>query len=539
MGWTHRARISVLAVILAAAPLALSATPAAAHVATTQHTAIPAYWGPDTEAGAAKFARLAQNLPTNDIVVINGSQSKPEIPVNGAWTNAIKKVHDAGALAIVYVDTGYYGFTFPPATPHATRPDGPGAGSTSAAAWTAQIKKDIDDWHTLYGAAGVDGIFLDQTVSLCGTTAQPNLYRDLYQTISDYISTNYPEDYIIINPGVPVPQCYENVADTIITFENTYAVYTDPNNPFSQVPAWQQNSANPNKFWHLVYDVPNQAAMQNVVALSRQRNVGYIYVTDDIITTDANGNFTGFPWDTIPPYWDNQLLTAANVTDTTKPAVPTGFTTTSWSGTSASKVALSWAVSSDNVAVADYEVFRNNVSIGSTYDNGLTVSGLAPSTTYTFRVRARDVAGNLSNLSGTVTVTTPAPSASPIVSPTACLSPTTARYQARYVDPFTYRRVFINTDNNTATGYILGGANPSGVDYMIENNFLYRYTGPGWNWTQVTGVSPLVSTTDDTYVWQVPKSAFTNAATTQVLVFQAASPDAYSSTVTVNQTASC
>jgi hypothetical protein len=117
MRWNNRVTATgVSAAVGLVGALAAMSSPAVAHVATSQHTAIPAYWGPDTATGAAMFQRLAQNYPTNKIVVINGSQSKPQTPFNQSWANAIKKVHDAGSLALMYVDTGYYGFTFPPAT---------------------------------------------------------------------------------------------------------------------------------------------------------------------------------------------------------------------------------------------------------------------------------------------------------------------------------------------------------------------------------------------------------------------------------------
>jgi hypothetical protein len=154
-------------------------------------------------------------------------------------------------------------------------------------------------------------------------------------------------------------------------------------------------------------------------------------------------------------------------------------------------------------------------------------------------VRARDAAGNVGSFGGTITVSTPAAAAAPIINPSACLSPSSAAYQASYMDLFSQRRVFINADNNAATGYNLGLPNPAGIDYMLENGFLYQYAGSGFDWNRVSGVFPLVSTTNDVYRWQVPTAALVGAATTQVLVFQASSPDYYTSTLTINQTATC
>jgi hypothetical protein len=45
--------------------------------------------------------------------------------------------------------------------------------------------------------------------------------------------------------------------------------------------------------------------MARVVELSKQRNAGYVYVTDDRLSADGREH----PWDTIPPdeYWQAEL----------------------------------------------------------------------------------------------------------------------------------------------------------------------------------------------------------------------------------------
>ncbi|MFJ6574259.1 glycoside hydrolase family 6 protein [Streptomyces sp. NPDC091292] len=92
--------------------------------------------------------------------------------------------------------------------------------------------------------------------------------------------------------------------------------------------------------------------------------------------------------------------------DTQAPTVPTGLTVT---GTSRSSVSLSWTASTDNTAVSGYDVFRNGVQVGSTTTStSFTDNGLEASTAYSYRVRARDAAGNTSALSSAVTGTTTA-----------------------------------------------------------------------------------------------------------------------------------
>lgn len=91
--------------------------------------------------------------------------------------------------------------------------------------------------------------------------------------------------------------------------------------------------------------------------------------------------------------------------DTTPPTVPTGLQVT---GTTSSNVSLAWTASTDNVGVTGYDVYRGGTFELSTPGTSATVGGLAPSTSYSFTVRARDAAGNASAASAAVTGTTQA-----------------------------------------------------------------------------------------------------------------------------------
>lgn len=75
-------------------------------------------------------------------------------------------------------------------------------------------------------------------------------------------------------------------------------------------------------------------------------------------------------------------------------------------------MSLQWRASSDNKkgsGLAGYDIFENGSAAASTTSTSFTVTGLAPSTTFQFAVRARDKAGNVSALSNTVSATTKAP----------------------------------------------------------------------------------------------------------------------------------
>nr|BAM67139.1 chitinase [Paenibacillus sp. FPU-7] len=101
----------------------------------------------------------------------------------------------------------------------------------------------------------------------------------------------------------------------------------------------------------------------------------------DKIATDLQGGKV--PSDTVPPTAPGNL-TAAKTTTT---------------------VTLNWEGSTDNYGVTGYEVYNGSTLVGITTAKTYTVSGLTPETAYTFKVLAKDAAGNKSAASQ-VTVTT-------------------------------------------------------------------------------------------------------------------------------------
>ncbi|MEL6850073.1 MAG: fibronectin type III domain-containing protein, partial [Bacteroidota bacterium] len=89
--------------------------------------------------------------------------------------------------------------------------------------------------------------------------------------------------------------------------------------------------------------------------------------------------------------------------DTLAPSVPTGLAASGITGTS---LVLNWNPSTDNTAVAGYQVLQGGQVIATTGGPSLQVTGLSINTAYTFQVRAFDAAGNQSQLSTILSVTT-------------------------------------------------------------------------------------------------------------------------------------
>ncbi|MGH3043339.1 MAG: fibronectin type III domain-containing protein [Gaiellaceae bacterium] len=104
----------------------------------------------------------------------------------------------------------------------------------------------------------------------------------------------------------------------------------------------------------------------------------------------------------------SDLLVVETVRDTTPPSPPGDLSV----GTvTASEVSLSWDASTDNSGIIDLYQVAVSPAAGNVVFTGptsATVVGLAPQTTYTFTVRARDAGWNFSQPSNAVSATTEA-----------------------------------------------------------------------------------------------------------------------------------
>jgi len=100
----------------------------------------------------------------------------------------------------------------------------------------------------------------------------------------------------------------------------------------------------------------------------------------------------------------------AGGTDTTPPTAPSALNA---AAESTSQINLTWTASSDNVVVAGYRVERcqgagcsNFAQIATPTATSFNDTGLAATTSYSYRVRAADAAGNLSGYSNVASATT-------------------------------------------------------------------------------------------------------------------------------------
>jgi hypothetical protein len=145
----------------------------------------------------------------------------------------------------------------------------------------ADVEAEIDQYENAYL---VDGIFFDE--------ADPpdcNSHR-FYADIVAYAKA-HTGGFTVMNPGTEIDECYMDTADVIVDFESDCGAYAN-----WQPPAYAVNYP-ANRFWHIVYAC-NAGSLANTVALSKARNAGYLYVTDDDLPN---------PYDTLPGYWTAEV----------------------------------------------------------------------------------------------------------------------------------------------------------------------------------------------------------------------------------------
>src|SRR3954452_2840599 len=117
--------------------------------------------------------------------------------------------------------------------------------------------------------------------------------------------------------------------------------------------------------------------------------------TDPAGTVEIGDSGAGRTYDV---FFDNVTATVSSPVDAAAPTTPTGVSATATSGPA---VGVTWQAATDNIGVTGYDAYRNGTKIGSAGGSATTYvdSPVAPHATYSYQVRARDLAGNTSALS--------------------------------------------------------------------------------------------------------------------------------------------
>lgn len=223
---------------------------------------VPAYFSPVDHAD--EWARLTTAAARADVTAIFNPDSGPGTALDPTYTSVVGAFRAAGGTAIAYVSTR----------------QSPGGPLRSLSAVTAEV----DRYRSFYD---FDGIFVDEMTNE-NEPDQIAFYADLF----DYIKAQDATYTVVGNPGTSVPEAYSAVADVLVTVEQFGVNYASINPR-----RWTQDRP-ASGFANILHET-DEADLAATLALAAERNVGYVYVTDD----GADGN----PYDSLPSYFEAEV----------------------------------------------------------------------------------------------------------------------------------------------------------------------------------------------------------------------------------------
>lgn len=183
------------------------------------------------------------------------------------------------------------------------------------------------------------------------------------------------------------------------------------------------------------------------------------------------------------PSYVNQIW--GSQTPATDTQAPTTVTNLSISGKTSNSISLSWSPSTDNVGVSSYDVYMNGSMKTNVTSISATITGLNPSTTYHFYIKAKDAAGNASANSSTVSGTTNAGTSNP--NPTNCVNETFETIPTTSASSYSTR--------TWTNGGISWTATDSRTDQTISNRAITVRSGALQSGNFSNGISSLTVTT--------------------------------------------
>lgn len=131
--------------------------------------------------------------------------------------------------------------------------------------------------------------------------------------------------------------------------------------------------------------------------------------------TSVTEDFNKFPRGTAPDIGGYEFdinNPKVPVIDSIAPSVPAGLAAT----VNAAAINLVWSASTDNVGVVGYRIYKNGTELGVSATTSITDTAVVKGVSYSYTIKAYDVAGNISAASNTATIVIPLPVAVSITS---------------------------------------------------------------------------------------------------------------------------
>lgn len=200
--------------------------------------------------------------------IINPDSGQISGPPNTDYETGLTDLRDAGVTMLGYVYTN-----------NGTRN-------------LSEVKANIKAYNDFYD---IDGIFLDEA----DAPTELAYYQDLYT----YINTLPNLDRVVVNPGRHIPESFinSNAADAAVIFES-YGTNWPDYSPDAYVQSYPSDH-----FAVMAHSVTDEAFMRSYIDLAVERNIRYVYVTDELYAKDGYGNLIENPWDALASYWQAEV----------------------------------------------------------------------------------------------------------------------------------------------------------------------------------------------------------------------------------------
>jgi hypothetical protein len=217
----------------------------------------PFWWAPDQYIWDDVAAANSQVSIT---AIINPDSGPGGCPPNTDYQRGLNDLREAGVTILGYVYTS----------------------------WCGRDKGIIKGEVNLYDQCfDIDGIFFDEVE---GGSCSHEDCCDYYRDLCSYVKQRPNLELVFLNPGTKTDECYYEIptCDTINLHENSGTAWPDYQ-PCPYVVTYPSEKSS-----MLVHSEPDTDTMKSHIDLAVSRNVGYVYVTDDL-------------YNDLPSYWQAEI----------------------------------------------------------------------------------------------------------------------------------------------------------------------------------------------------------------------------------------
>ncbi|RPH27225.1 MAG: fibronectin type III domain-containing protein, partial [Bacteroidales bacterium] len=249
---------------------------------------------------------------------------------------------------------------------------------------------------------GVSGLYSASLNNLSVNFIDP--YKVVYENIADItVNSTTTWTYFSLQNGADFGIWYDAAKLRLETYTKSIVCEGTTRNitrlalntPISSASNWVAGGAYPNEhdLWSSTYTTWAGQTAYIGFQISNMGHPCYGWLKAVVASNGASYTITEYAYYE-KPYGTIKAGATSIDGDIVAPSAPTNLAASSVAQTS---LTLSWTASTDNVGVTGYDVYRGGTTlVGSSATTSLNVTGLTANTTYSFTVKAKDAAGNVS-----------------------------------------------------------------------------------------------------------------------------------------------